>query len=450
MLTAGAFLIAYVAGCLLALFRHPIFGLVTYVAVFYLNPPDRWWGDLVPSLRWSLISASVTLVALYIHRSDVKGPRLLDYGLMRGAIFFLGWLALQMLWALEPSTHMGLIVLSAKYVLLIVLIYKCINSTTHLKYFLWAHASGCFYFGLIAYDRYSGGRFEGFGGPGVGEANAGSLQVVTGVIVTFALFLAGKWIQKAAAVGFMPFILNALVTTISRSGFLALGVAGMLFNLFAPRDRVRLVRWLSLAGLALFFALTNPVYWDRIDTLLEAGEKIEGEDTGYGRVVLLGAQVRMFAHHPLGCGHRCTATLSPAYLEDRFLTTSDSGNRGRSSHNTFMTLLVEQGVPGALLYILLLFWVARLVLRLRDPLRSSSGLLANSYAATVAILGAIFVGDLFVDYLKYEARVWFMAILMVIEKLYVYERESQHISESASLVAANSNSDSNAPTRRPA
>ena len=118
----------------------------------------------------------------------------------------------------------------------------------------------------------------------------------------------------------------------------------------------------------------------------------------------------------MGCGHRCTVVLSPAYMEDEFLTGLE-GRRARSSHNTFMSLLVEQGVPGALLYILMLIWIARLVFRLRSRMRGSSGLLSNVYAAVVAILGAITIGDLFVDYLKFEARFWFVGLLMVLVKL---------------------------------
>lgn len=422
MLTAAAFLLAYATGCLLALARHPIFGLITYVGVFYLHPPARWWGNNLPDLRWSLLAACVTLVGVLIHRSDIKGPRLFDFSLMKGALLFLAWLALQSLWALNQPMHLELLTLTAKYVLLIGLMYKCIDSEKHLKYFLWTHAAGCFYFGTIVFTSYIGGRFEGFESPGVSEANSGSLQVVTGVIVTFALFLSGKWTEKAPAIGFMPFTLNALVATISRSGFLALGISGILFNLFSPRESIRTVRIFSLAGLALFVALTNPVYWDRIDTLLNAGEQIEGEDTGVGRLVLMRAQFEMFSEYPFGCGHRCTATLSPQYMDDVYLT-GPEGNRARSSHNTFMSLLVEQGIPGAGLYIILLFWIARTVLRLRQPMRKSSGLLANTYAATVAILGAIFVGDMFVDYLKYETRVWFLGILVIVEKFYAANQQ---------------------------
>ena len=416
MLTAAAFLLAYSAGCFLALFRHPIYGFVTYISLIYIHPPTTWWGVLIPSVRWSLLAAGVTVVAVLLHGRGQQRKPIFSYGVMRGLIVFLLWLLMQSLWTINPTEHSELLTLMLKYVVLVWLMVRCLDSVKHIKYFLFAHSAGCFYLGTIVIADYIGGRFEGFTGPGVDEANTAALQIVTGIIVTFVIFLSGKKLEKIAAFGFMPFILNALVATISRSGFLALGVSGVLFNLFVPKKNARLVRLLSVVGLVLFASLTNPIYWERIGTILTAGEEIEGQDTGIGRLVLMKAQFEMFAEYPMGCGHRCTATLSPLYLDDIYLTGYE-GNRGRSSHNTFLTLMVEQGIPGMVMYLLYLSWILRMALRLRERMCSSSGILATTYTATVAILGAITVGDLFVDYLKFETRFLFIALFIVIDQM---------------------------------
>ena len=53
--------------------------LLTYVAVFYLSPADRWWGqDALLEVRWSLSAAAVTLVAILIHGR--RGPKRLVLG----------------------------------------------------------------------------------------------------------------------------------------------------------------------------------------------------------------------------------------------------------------------------------------------------------------------------------------------------------------------------------
>jgi len=416
VLTASAFLLAFGFGCLLSLFRRPIFGLVTYVGVFYVHPPAYWWGGAVPSLRWSLIAAAVTWLSVLMHRSKLVSPRLREFGAFRGLVLFVIWVAIQMFWALDKTMHTELLVLMTKYAVLVFLIYKCINSIQDLRIFLWSHAVGCFYLGYYVFEQYVGGRFEGFLSPGIDEANAGALHIASGILVVFALFLSGKLYEKIAAVGFMPFIVNALIASISRSGFLALGVAGLVFNIFAPKKLIRMVRIFSLAGLFLFIALTNQTYWERIGTILVAGEEVEGVDTGSGRLVLMKAQLQMFSSYPLGCGHRCTAVLSPLYLDEEYLTGPEE-SKARSSHSTFITLLVEQGVPGLAIFIALMIWIIRIIFRLRHQMRLSEGLLTTTYAATVATLAAIAVGDLFVDYLKFEARFWFIALLLVLAKL---------------------------------
>ena len=84
--TALAFLLLYVLGLVLAIFVRPLYGLYTYVVVFYLHPPSRWWGGALPDLRWSLIAAAVTLLAISIHsiRDDNRLTRHIKKPLKKG------------------------------------------------------------------------------------------------------------------------------------------------------------------------------------------------------------------------------------------------------------------------------------------------------------------------------------------------------------------------------
>lgn len=430
-LTGLAFMALFFSACAMAFARHPVYGLVAYVATFYLHPPSRWWGASLPDLRWSLLAAGVTLLALIVSKKTVAPTiPLFKHKLMPWLVVLVIWLGLQQFWALVPVMHMELFTMYAKYALLVGLIYRCLDSREHLRLFLWTHVLGCAYLGWIAFTEYEGGRFEGFGGPGIAEANAGALQVVTGMFVAASLFLAGKLGEKIGTAGCMPFILNALVTTISRSGFLAAGSGGLIFNLFTPTRLRRRVRVISVLGVVLFALLTNPIYWMRIQSIQEMGTEVEGVDTGSGRLVLMQQQLRMFADHPFGCGHRCTVALSPQYLDLQYLTGTDPDHLGRSSHNTFMSLLVEQGLPGALMYVLLLLWIFACVRSLKRHYRNDEGFEAMLFPAVASILGAITLGDMFVDYLKSEVRLWFLAVLMVLMNLAARERKAAETSAS--------------------
>jgi O-antigen ligase len=412
-LTGFIFLVAFAAGCLLAFVRHPIYGAVTYVAVFFLSPPLRWWGEALPDLRWAVLSAGVTLLAILFG----KKPRptsmpVMSHGAAAILLLFVVWLAIQSDWALDPAEHGDLLGYYAKFFLALFLVYKCVDSEEHLRLFMWAYVLGCFYFGCIAFISYIGGRFEGFGGAGTGEANAAAVTVVAGIFVASSLFLAARWREKALLLIVIPFIVNALVTTISRSGFLALAAGGIMFAVSTPRKFRRQVRILSVFAAALFLLLTGPSYWERMQSIEYGGGEVQGVDTGAGRLELAEAQWRMFRDHPLGCGAMCTAVLSPKYLEDRFLANTVGGPRERASHNTIMTMLVEHGIPGVLFYFGMLLWIINSLLRLRRVYRADSGFMATAFPGVAAVSVAIVVGDLFVSYAKFEVRIWFIAVLM--------------------------------------
>jgi len=412
VLTASLFVVLYIAGCLVALVRGPIYGLMTYVLVFYVSPSDRWWGKgTLGEIRWALIAAVVTMIALMLHHTKPPAIPFLRQPLVLGMLVFTSWLGIQSFWALDPVSHESLATYYPKFVIAMYLIYRCVDSNENAKRFLWAHVLGCTYLGWVVYTTHAGGRFDNFGGAGIGDSNAGALTIVTGVLSAGALFLSSKLHVKLALLLVTPLMVNAIVATMSRSAFLALVSGGLIFNLNAPRRLRRWVLGLSVVALAGFVILSNPDYWGRIESLQYRGEQVEGVDTGNKRLVLAQAQLNMSRQYPLGCGSRCTDVLSPLFVPENHL---DSQGR-RSSHNTFLTMLVEQGIPGAVLYVGMVLWVL-------TCLRSVSRALANSpgspatllFPAVAGSLIAIIVGDLFVQYSKFEVRFWFLTLGMVL------------------------------------
>jgi ABC-type amino acid transport system permease subunit len=418
LVTALAFLVAYLAGVVLAFARHPVFGLLTYVAVFFIHPSSRWWGHgTIGSIRWAMISSVVTLLAVFVGSSKLTRPGkpFMSHGVMVLLAGVIAWMALQSFWAMSPDEHAEVLSYYVKFFVMLYAMYRCVQTEDHIRWILWTYVLGCFYFGLIAYFDYSGGRFEGFGGPGVNEANAAALTIVVGIFFGAALFLDGGLKTRVALVLLMPFIVNALVTTISRSGFLALAVGGLVFNLYSPprwRGRVRALSVLALFG---FVALTGPAYWDRMQSLKHAGEEKEqvGVDTGEDRIAMMEAQVRMFAVHPLGCGAMCSAVLSPQYLDAKYLADNGFGVKLRASHNTFLSMAVEHGVPGAIFYLGMLAWFWRAHRRIWTWCRNSQGLLPSLYPAIAAIVVGITIGDVFVSYVKFEIRYWVILLAAV-------------------------------------
>jgi O-antigen ligase len=415
-LSAVLFVLAFGAGCVLAFVRHPVFGTAAYVGTFFLSPQLRWWGQgILYNVRWSLIAAAVTLVAIFASKQTRKPTiPMMSHGVVWLFIFFIAWLMVQQAWALDQAEHADLLSYYLKFVLAFVMIYYTIDSPASLRVFMWTYVFGCFYFGWVAYTTYTGGRFEGFGGAGINEANAGALTIVTGTLLASSLFLDGKWRERGVLMLMIPFMLNGLVTTISRSGFLALTAGGLVFLYFSPKKYRKQIGVLSILALVLFLMLTGPSYWMRMRSLEHAGETVQGVDTGQDRLAIIKVQWRLFAMHPLGCGATCTTVLSKNYLDKKYLAQTADGEMRRASHNTYMTIIVDHGIPGVFLWGGMWLWVVAKCLKLGKGYRKQTVFQATAFPAVAAIFAALAVGDMFVTYGKYEIRIWMIAVVMAL------------------------------------
>lgn len=407
----------------MALLRHPRYGLYAYIAVFYLHPPSRWWGAMLPDLRWSLLAALVTLIAVWRWHGDdeMDEPResWRSSGGAKLLICYTLWLWIQNFWALSPEEHLDASILFTKYIILFYLVYRIVNSTTEMRTFFVVHVLGCFYLGWLAWGANFSGRLEGVGGPGIDEANAMAMQLGTAVMCGSMLVLVGPRMARWPALLAMPFILNAMVLTGSRGAFLALVTGGLVLWRYKPKTHR--MAFYMLAGLALVLGsmLANQAFWERMGTMKTGLEdESQMDDSAFSRIVIVKAQAQMALAYPLGTGHRGTAILSPYYIEDRYLTSSSDGTgpRQRSSHNTFMTTLSEQGFPGAIMFLGMCGWAYLTIRRIRRLQSADEELDAGAVANTAvlaAVLMLMFVAGIFVDYLKMEVQIWFLALLAV-------------------------------------
>lgn len=415
-LTALAFAAFYACGLLAAL-RYPIVGLYTYVSVFYLHPPDRWWGHSLPDLRWSLLAALVTFVSLLVNRARRPGPTWFSHTSTKVLVCYTVWMTIQTLWAVEYDRHMMGVELFWKYVILTYLIYNIIDTREKLNGFMLAHVLGCFYLGYLAFTANVAGRLEGVGGPGIDDANSLSMHMSTGALAAgMMLFLAPtvhKWLHIAA----LPFILNTVILSISRGGLLGLVAGGLVAGYAVPRRYRPRFAILGLLGIVLFVNLTHDQFWERMGSFAAAvvGEEQELDNSAAIRIRLVDAQWEMFFDHPLGAGHDGTTSLSRHYVAREDLT----GWGLRSSHSTFMSVIVDQGIPGIIMFVILMLWVAKVLFTRR---RAADPETAKLYAATITgMLVIAAVAGFFTNYLKAEVQIWCIALLTVCVRLFPVE-----------------------------
>ena len=415
-ITALAFLGVFAAALGATLFVRPMYGLYTYVAVFYLHPPSRWWGSSLPDLRWSLLTAVVTLIALFIHKSTIK-PAGKWYG--SKVTIFLGlyviWMWLQWAFVISPYHSLGVILFS-KYMLLIFLIYSIIDNEKDFLGFCTAHVVGCAYFGYLVLQAPDTGRLEGVGGPGVDDANTLGMHLGTGLIFASFLMLRYKGYARWLVLFAIPLILNGVFQTETRGAFVGIFVGGVITIYLKPK-RIRKTYY-TLIALAVVSALlvVNESLMNRLSSLGAAvDEEQEWDDSAASRVFIAKAQMEMFFNHPLGVGHQGTAHLSRDYLDVRWL----AGNSGdRASHNTVLSVLVDQGFPGIILFSLVCFASVAVLIKLKTLDKKGLGLEYGIYRTMLGgALVTILASGMFAQYLKAEVQIWCLVLLVVLHDL---------------------------------
>ncbi len=208
----------------------------------------------------------------------------------------------------------------------------------------------------------------------------------------------------------MPFMLNVIVQAESRSAVLAFLAGGLVFWYLKPTAYRKLFYLGAAVGVLVVGYLGHAAFWERIATIREAtaGYSEDVDTSARSRWVLAELQLRVAAENPLGVGHRGIVPLSEIYLPESYLSTQG----GRSSHNTYLTVLSEQGIPGALIFGALMLWALRSIWRMRDLRHQPEATrMAGQVAAVAAMLAVAAVGGLGVDYLKAEVQIWAIALL---------------------------------------
>jgi O-antigen ligase len=216
---------------------------------------------------------------------------------------------------------------------------------------------------------------------------------------------------------------------------LGLVTGGMIvFFLGARGDRLRMLA-LGFAGAVAFVLVAPGVYWDRMLTLRAAVQQSEEIDSSAeSRIWLAKAQLDMASRNLLGTGHRGTAVLSPQYLEQRWLTKGPEedpyGVGARSSHNTLLSALVEQGIPGLVMFVWLMVWTGLMILRVRRQRQrepEDRDRIALYGACAAGCLSIVFVAGMFTDYLKTEVQIWMFAVLAALFRVHAPERRDARL-----------------------
>jgi putative inorganic carbon (hco3(-)) transporter len=272
---------------------------------------------------------------------------------------------------------------------------------------------------LITYQALIGLTHAGSGGGSMfGDENDMALALNTWLPFCFSMFLSEK--RSALKFYFLIFsllIISAIVLSFSRGGFLGLIAMTIVFWLFSPRKKMTL--GIILLGAILIVFITNMISEGRLShqkktTFWEEMASATDSSTGTGkeRVESWKAGWRMFLAHPLGVGGGNFAIEFPAYQEGGDFYRN---MWGRASHSLWFTLLPETGIPGTIVYLILIFHNFKTAMSLRKPADHLSEEETRFYKGLSVAFIASFIGFFssatFLSVLYYQ-HYWYLSALL--------------------------------------
>lgn len=252
----------------------------------------------------------------------------------------------------------------------------------------------------------------------VGERTVGSLRN-PGVYASTLIFLAILLYQYAmqagsrsvryllvVAVGLAAF---GVFFTFSRDSWLGglLVLAGLL--LLYPRPTLSLLVVLLLVGSVLGATLlAAELDWAR--------ERLTTERSAEGRLIVSNALVNMIRERPLeGWGYNNHTLYSPRFMES-IMDIEVGGRIDLTSHNTYLTIAAELGLPALLLYLLPTAWWLIASLKVRRKLPSEGFWSWRLLAMLWLLMLHMFVVNNLIDmitHLPFGTTVWWIALGLI-------------------------------------
>lgn len=385
-----ALVIAAVLISLPLAFWRPFWGLLTYSWLAYMRPQDLAWT--VGDDRFSLWVAGAMLLGLVLwlgreRLATFEPPTILLL------LFFL-WVTFTVANALLPEMSQTIYSAFWKVVLMSVLTTGLVRSRERFRLLLLVTA---FSLGLLGlkYGIHGlvrqGARFDHGPGGFMRDNNdfALALNMALPLLVGIAMTERTRALRIAAWV-MAAFCLLTILFTFSRGGLITLAVAGALL-LLCSRQRL-LVGALAAFGALGFFVFSSDTFRADYTARTQTIHSFEEDGSALGRLDAWKTSWQVFLDYPV-------AGVGPSNLSVVYQRYSAGEGQARVSHNTYLQLLAECGLPGLALFLALLgatlLRLQRLAARGPDWSRAHARML--QIAIVAYLVGSTFLNRAFFD-----------------------------------------------------
>jgi O-antigen ligase len=303
----------------------------------------------------------------------------------------------------------------SKVIVAALLMIAAVRNTRDLYTFVWAYVIGCgflAYFSIFVFGlSKAGSQAARLGNMYTFDANDVGLVMVVGLPLTILVLQSARGLGKVLAGLIVIGIAMTIARTGSRGAFVALIATGlgMLFLLKTVPVWKR-VAFVLVTGVTLIFAAPAG-YWDQMATILSPKEDYNWTTQDGRKEVTKRGLSYMLSYPIFGLGinnfYRAEC-IDPVSTKVRFHKPG-TGIRCTAPHNSYIEAGAELGVPGLIMWLMLLFGGIASLLRMRRSLpagwRTGDPEQRFLYQATVYLavtmvgfsVGSFFVSFAFID-----------------------------------------------------
>lgn len=386
-------------------------GLCLFTVITFLDVLPVPLGPAASFSKLAGVVLALAWLATIAHGNSAGRRGLLDEqpGTVALLVAFLAWAAVTSVWAPSPDAAFASVSRYALNVVLFLIASSVLRTRRDISWVIAAFVAGTAISvaygialspaaGSTAADRASGT---------VGDPNEFAAVLVAGLPLAVALASGRSWSPRLRALGVVAAGLSVvgIVLSLSRGGLVALVVVLIAGVVLAGRWRAKLLLLAPLALVATVgYFLVTPA----------ALQRITSSNGGTGRTDLWAIGWRMVEDRPvLGVGTGNYQQASIHYLlRPGLLTRSDLiANVNRVAHNTYLTVLAELGLVGAVMFLALIAIVlacgvkaAHLFARKRDD---SMEMLTRGWL--IAMVGML-TADVFLS-AEFSKQLWLLLAL---------------------------------------
>lgn len=353
-------LIIFIIASIPYVLKRPLVGIIIYLGANVVRPEMLFWGGDGGSYVFKVYYALIIL-------SSVIQGNILKFKLALQREYLL---MIWMLFAIYLSTIIGqnqferqqyFIVELFKTFVICGILYSVIDNYHNIKNILLTILGCLTFLGIWGIEQSIRGnaRLEGLGGNSWGDSNGVAAMYVLFLPIAVALYFNSKLRYKIILTIAVVSIMAALIVcTKSRAGLLGMITGLLVFGYFSRRT-MQIVKIGAIISLAVL-PFASEAYIDRMKTI-QLGESDQIESSAGSRLILWQAGLMVFGDNPVfGTGFMTYPEAKMKYenefmhLDDAFRSNIFRTVNKKVTHNTYIQMLSDCGLFGALPYFLII------------------------------------------------------------------------------------------------